>query len=214
MTGVDQDEEEDIDDIYERDGPSQPNRRQRRPPASPATERATAGRKATTTKKKQPNHHVEEEEESAESISMKSTLSDADFFSVESPITTDSEAFNYKPGVFKRTASLVKNPALTLRHRATTTRDGKADEQLMKRMKHGRHVARVDNRKKERAHRLPPPAKIHKKKQKEKKEAEEGGEGGTRCRSKSNSKSRSISRTEAEAKIEAEAEASRSKSKN
>ena len=102
---------------------------------------------------------------------MKSTLSDADFFSVESPITTDSEAFNYKPGVFKRTASLVKNPALTLRHRATTTRDGhKADEQLMKRMKHGRHVARVDNRKKERAHRLPPPAKIHKKKQHQKKE--------------------------------------------
>jgi len=157
---VNQNEEEDIDDIYERDVPSQPNRRT---PASPAiTERATTGRQ-TTTKKKQTNQVEEEEEESAESISMKSTLSDADFFSVESPITTDSEAFNYKPGVFKRTASLVKNPALTLRHRATTTRDGKADEQLMKRMKHGRHIARVDNRKKERAHRLPPPGKIHKK---------------------------------------------------
>jgi len=118
-----------------------------------------------------PPGYEEEEEESGSgdlSVSMKSTLSNAEFLSVQSSVTTDKEAFAYNPGILKRTASLVKKPGLALGglhrtrsgiRRVNNKEDGdrnenetltrREEEELMKRMKHGRTVARADNRKKE-----------------------------------------------------------------
>jgi hypothetical protein len=98
------------------------------------------------------NHVKRHEEESSEgdrSMSMKSTLSNAEFISVESSITTDHEAFVGKPGVLKRTASLVRNPGRALLQRPRVMAD-KEGEELMKSMNHGRIAARADNRKTER----------------------------------------------------------------
>jgi hypothetical protein len=83
------------------------------------------------------------------SASMKSTLSKAEYISVESSITTDQNVFAQKAGVLKRTASLVKNPGRTMfnRNRSKAEKEG---EELMKSMRHGMTVARADNRKKER----------------------------------------------------------------
>ena len=98
-----------------------------------------------------PRIQVEEEySESEMSLAMKSTLSNAEFMSVESSITTDKEAFAYKPGVLKRTASLVKNPALALKIRSRSKQNKRVEEEeLLKRMKEGRKAARADNQKRE-----------------------------------------------------------------
>jgi hypothetical protein len=84
-------------------------------------------------------------DESGLSIAMKSTLSHAEFFSVQSSITTDQEVFKQRPGVLKRTASLVRNPALALRR----SKANKEAEELTKRIKHAQTLARHDNRTKE-----------------------------------------------------------------
>ncbi len=84
-------------------------------------------------------------DESGLSIAMKSTLSHAEFFSVQSSITTDQEVFKQRSGVLKRTASLVRNPALALRR----SKANKEAEELTKRIKHAQTLARHDNRTKE-----------------------------------------------------------------
>lgn len=84
-------------------------------------------------------------DESGLSSTMNSTLSHAEFLSVQSSVTTDKEAFKQKPGVLRRTASLVRNPALALRR----SKADKEREELTKRIKHAQTVARLDNRKKE-----------------------------------------------------------------
>lgn len=84
-------------------------------------------------------------DESGLSLTMNSTLSHAEFLSVQSSITTDKAAFKQKPGVLRRTASLVRNPALALRR----SKADKEREELTKRIKHAQTVARLDNRKKE-----------------------------------------------------------------
>ena len=92
---------------------------------------------------RQTPRYREEESTCGESMAMKSTLSNAEFLSVQSSITTDQEAFKCKPSrnitngalngpnIIKRTGSLVKNPALAWH------------------VKQGKHAARIDSRKTE-----------------------------------------------------------------
>jgi hypothetical protein len=82
------------------------------------------------------------------SSSMKSTLSKAEYISVDSSITMDQYVFAQKAGVLTRTASLVKNPGRTIFNR-TRSKAEKEGEELMKGMRHGMTIARADNRKKE-----------------------------------------------------------------
>ena len=105
--------------------------------------RQRRGKRLLLTEREGNNKNEEESEDSLLSIGMRSTLSDAEFISVESSITTDQEAFAHKPGIVKRTASFVKNPL-----RRTRSKKREEDE-LMKRMKHARNLARADNRRRE-----------------------------------------------------------------
>ena len=162
---VDEVREEVDEDVYEREEEEVAVMERHRPPRiptrnTPAPQLRGNKKGHVTTAAAPPPHHEEGEEDESNnidlSIDMKSTLSDAEFLSVESSITTDQEAFNYKPGVLKRTASLVKNPALALRrvNRSSSNKDKDATavavakkKSIKRKMKHGRDVARADNRK-------------------------------------------------------------------
>ncbi|KAL7554209.1 hypothetical protein ACHAWF_017621 [Thalassiosira exigua] len=86
---------------------------------------------------------------SGRSPGMQSTLSAAIFSAVESEVTTDQAAFAYKPGIVKRTKTLVKNPGMAIRGR-TVVRTAKDEErEMMRRMKQARSLARADGRRKE-----------------------------------------------------------------
>lgn len=83
-------------------------------------------------------------------IHLQATLSDAEFFSVESSITTDKEAFAPVPpktGLIKRTSSLIRNPSLPLR-RTRSSNKSEYDEHL-KCMRNGKSAAKADNKRKE-----------------------------------------------------------------
>jgi len=102
----------------------------------------------------------EEDTSCGGSLAMKSTLSNAEFLSVQSSITTDQEAFKCKPNksvadgalngpnIIKRTGSLVKNPALAIRanSRGLAARE---EMNLERHVKQGKNAARVHSRKKE-----------------------------------------------------------------
>jgi len=83
-------------------------------------------------------------------IHLQATLSDAEFFSVESSITTDKEAFapvSPKTGLIKRTSSLIRNPGLPLR-RTKSLNKSEYDEHL-KCVRNGKSAAKADNKRKE-----------------------------------------------------------------
>ncbi|KAL7468652.1 hypothetical protein ACHAXS_008885 [Conticribra weissflogii] len=83
-------------------------------------------------------------------IHLQATLSDAEFFSVESSITTDKEAFApvlEKTGLLKRTSSLIRNQGLPLRRNKSLNKS-EYDEHL-KCMRNGKSAAKADNKRKE-----------------------------------------------------------------
>ena len=104
----------------------------------------------------------EEDSSSGESLAMRSTLSNADFLSVQSSITTDQEAFKCKsnkcvhdgalhgPSIIERTGSLVKNPALAVRaHSRGLTAIQREKISLERHIMQGKNAARADSRKME-----------------------------------------------------------------
>ncbi|KAL3784198.1 hypothetical protein HJC23_001397 [Cyclotella cryptica] len=73
-------------------------------------------------------------------IHLQATLSDCEFSSVQSSVTTD-KAFETQPSLIKRTSSFIRNPLLR-RNRSKKTEM----EELLQCMKNGKLAARMDNK--------------------------------------------------------------------
>ncbi|KAL7518032.1 hypothetical protein ACHAWX_002897 [Stephanocyclus meneghinianus] len=74
-------------------------------------------------------------------IHLQATLSDCEFSSVQSSVTTD-KAFETQPSIIKRTSSLIRNPLLRRNRSKKTEMD-----ELLQCMKNGKLAARMDNKK-------------------------------------------------------------------
>ncbi|KAL3779756.1 hypothetical protein ACHAWO_003466 [Cyclotella atomus] len=75
-------------------------------------------------------------------IHLQATLSDCEFSSVQSSVTTD-KILDAQPSLIKRTGSLIRNPLLR-RNRSKKKNDM---DEVIERMKHGKLAARADNNK-------------------------------------------------------------------